>query len=45
MSEYTRDYAEVGFRRKVSNYLQRHPVLRRKLSKKAEGRKVHDGGA
>jgi hypothetical protein len=34
MSEYTRAYAEMGFRRKVNSYLQRHQVLRRKLRNK-----------
>jgi len=31
MPDYTRDYAKAGFRRKVSGYLQRHSLLRRRL--------------
>ena len=45
MQEYTRDYAESGFRRKVNSYLQRHPVLLRKLRKRGGGTKSGDSGA
>ena len=38
MPESTRDDAESGFRRKVNSYLQRHPVLRRKLRKELGSR-------
>ena len=45
MQEYTRDYAESGFRRKVNSYLQRHPVMRRQLRKRGGSTSSGDSGA
>jgi hypothetical protein len=44
MPEYTRAYAESGFRRKVNGYLQRHPLLHRKLRQRSTT-KTGDSGA
>jgi len=45
MPDSTRDDAESGFRRKVNSYLQRHPVLRRKLRKRGGGTSSGDSVA
>jgi hypothetical protein len=45
LREFMRSLFETGFQRKVNGYLQRHPVLLRKLRKRGGGVNSGDSGA